>query len=96
MNFSSQHGPGLYRQAIYTIQVEGRLTPEWSAFFGEMEITESNNEQGFTVTTLTKTCADQSELYALLIQLRDLGLPLLSVMCKKVEGEFTPEYHPAG
>ncbi len=96
MNFFSQHGPGLYRQAIYTIQVEGRLTPQWSTFFGKMEITESNNEQGFTVTRITKTCADQSELFALLIQLRDLGLPLLSVMCRNVEGDFTPEDQPSG
>lgn len=96
MMFTAQLGPGLYRQAIYTIQIEGRLIPQWSTNFGKIEISESNSECGFTVTKITKTCIDQSELYAILLELRDLGLPLLSVMCKNVEGNITPEDHPSG
>lgn len=96
MNSSSLHRLGLYRQAIYRIQIEGRLTPQWSAIFGNIEITESNNETGVTVTTITKVCMDQAELYATLIQIRDLGLPLLSVLCTNVQSDFTPEDHPSG
>ena len=96
MNFSSQNRLGLYRQAIYTIQIEGRLIPAWSTIFGKIETAESNNQSGVTVTTITKTCTDQAELYALLIQIRDLGLPLLSVMCRNVKGDFTPKDHPSG
>lgn len=96
MNFFSQQGPGLYCQAVYTIQVEGRLTSQWSSFFGEMEVTESNKDSGITVTTLTKACIDQAELFAILIQLRDLGLPLLSVIYRNVKGDFTPKDHPSG
>ena len=96
MNSSYQHRLGLYRQAQYTIQIEGRLTAQWSTIFGKMEITESSNERGVTITTITKTCVDQAELYAILIQLRDLGIPLLSVMCRNVKSDFTPEDHPPG
>ena len=96
MNASTPYRLGLYRQALYTIQIEGRLTPQWSTIFGSMDITESSNERGITVTTITKTCADQAELHAMLSQIRDLGIPLLSVKCRNVVGDFTPEDHPSG
>ena len=96
MNYSPLHRLGLYRQALYTIQIEGRLLPQWSANFGSLEVKEPDNETGVVVTTITKVCMDQAELYATLTQIRDLGLPLISVMCREVKGDFTPEDHPSG
>ncbi len=66
----SWHGP-----ALYQIKVKGRLGNQWSDWFEGMKIT---SEEG--VTTLTGEIADQTALHGLLFRVRDLGLPLLSVM----------------
>jgi hypothetical protein len=62
--------------ARYAIRVQGRLGPLWGDWF-----------DGFTVTAdadgssaLTGPAVDQAALHGLLRALRDLGLPLLSVL----------------
>ena len=60
---------------IYEIRVEGRLGPEWSAWFDGLTIT---NPPG-GVTVLRGVVADQAALHGILIKIRNLGLPLLSV-----------------
>ena len=67
------HGP-----AHYQIKVKGRLGSQWCDWFEDMTIT---SEEG--VTTITGKVADQAALHGLLIRVRDLGLPLISV--KRVE-----------
>ncbi|MCD4788616.1 MAG: hypothetical protein K8R37_01350 [Bacteroidales bacterium] len=67
------HGP-----AHYQIKVKGRLGSQWCDWFEGMTIT---SEEG--VTTITGKVADQAALHGLLIRVRDLGLPLISV--KRVE-----------
>jgi hypothetical protein len=61
--------------ARYRIRVQGRLGPEWSAWFGGLSL--SWQEPGQTV--LVGQVVDQAALYGLLDSLRDLGLPLLEV-----------------
>ena len=62
----------------YEIRVKGYLDEQrWSAWFGGLEITyEANGD-----TVLTGSVVDQSALHGLLRKVRDLGLPLLSVVC---------------
>ena len=60
---------------IYQIRVEGHLDHHWADWFGGLSLT--HQEDGTTV--LTGPVADQAALYGLLIKMRDLSLPLLSV-----------------
>jgi len=59
----------------YQIRIEGELGQDWADWFGGPSI--SRQEDG--VTLLTCAVADQAALHGVLRQLRDLGLPLLSV-----------------
>jgi hypothetical protein len=38
-------------------------------------------DDGWAITTLSGTVADQAALHGVLARIRDLGLPLLSVEC---------------
>jgi hypothetical protein len=58
----------------YEIRLHGRLDPRWSARFDGMTLTTGD---GFTL--LAGRVVDQAALHGLLHQLRDIGLPLLSV-----------------
>jgi hypothetical protein len=60
---------------LYEICVEGRLGPEWSAWFDGLTVT--NQPTGKTV--LSGAVPDQAALHGILIKIRNLGLPLLSV-----------------
>jgi hypothetical protein len=66
---NTSHGP-----ADYQITVKGRLGTEWSDWFAGMTIEYEGN-----VTILTGRQIDQSALHGLLVRIRDLGLPLISV-----------------
>lgn len=59
----------------YQIRIEGRLGPEWSAWFEGLKI--SHQPGGDTL--LTGPLADQAALHGILIKIRNLGLPLISV-----------------
>ena len=65
---------GLDQPATYQIRVQGELDEGWADRFGNMTITAQGG-----ITTLTGTVADQPALHGLLIRIRDLGLPLISV-----------------
>jgi hypothetical protein len=60
----------------YEIRVKGRLAPRWRAWFDGMTLT---TEDGGT-TCIHGTVADQAALHGLLQKLRDVGLPLISVI----------------
>ena len=60
---------------VYQIRLKGHLDAEWSDWFGGVSIT--LEEDGNTL--LTCRIADQAALHGLLRQIRDLGLPLISV-----------------
>lgn len=63
------HGP-----AKYQVKVKGSLGDSWSEWFDGMTV-----ESDGTFTILTANLLDQSALHGLLVRLRDLGLPLISV-----------------
>ena len=71
------------QQGIYQIKVKGNLDQKWSEWFDGFTIT----AQADGITLLTGPVADQTALHGLLVKIRDLGLPLLSV--KRVENADT-------
>lgn len=79
------------RQAIYQIVVKGHLDAEWSEWFDGLTITLV--ETGETI--LAGPLADQTALHGVLIKIRDLGLPLLSLTCVQMNAkrESNPHVH---
>ena len=63
------------RQEVYQIVVKGHLDSEWSDWFDGLTITQVGSGE----TILTGPLADQTALHGVLIKIRDLGLPLLSL-----------------
>ena len=76
-------GPGRYE-----IRLKGHLAPRWAAWFGEVTLT--NEEDGTTV--IRGQVADQSALHGLLQKVRDVGLPLVSVV--RIGAEPAPPASP--
>jgi hypothetical protein len=64
---------------IYQIKVKGILDKHWSDWLGGLEITQ--DEYGNSL--LTGVLPDQAALHGILIQIRDLRLPLISITSKK-------------
>jgi hypothetical protein len=60
----------------YEVRVRGHLDGRWAAWFDGLELT--HDDDGTTV--VRGRVADQAALHGLLHRLRDLGLPLVSVM----------------
>jgi hypothetical protein len=67
----------LDRPAVYQIRIKGHLGREWTDWFGGMAITLEENGD----TLLTGSVADQAALHGVLKRVRDLGMPLISVVC---------------
>ena len=61
---------------VYQIRIEGHLGPQWTDWFGGLTVTPGDNGD----TLLTGPVVDQAALHGLLRRVRDLGLPLLSVL----------------
>lgn len=61
---------------IYQIKVDGQLSEQWQMWFDHMTLTQT--EDGGTL--LTGLVEDQAALHGLLRKVRDLGLPLISVV----------------
>jgi hypothetical protein len=61
---------------VYQIGIEGHLGLQWADWFEGLAIT--LEEDGRTL--LTGPVTDQAALHGLLKKVRDLGMPLLSVM----------------
>jgi hypothetical protein len=60
----------------YEIRLEGRLDDRWTSWFDGMTVESEING----VTVLRGRVADQAALHGLLARLRDLALPLISVV----------------
>ena len=60
---------------IYQIRISGHLGGEWTEWFGGLAITLEDNGE----TLIAGPVVDQAALHGLLRQVRDLGMPLLSV-----------------
>lgn len=64
--------------SIYEIRLQGHLTHEWADWFGN-QVSIALERDGNTC--LNASVVDQAALYGLLRKVRDLGLPLISVIC---------------
>ncbi|MDZ4719047.1 MAG: hypothetical protein SH847_11395 [Roseiflexaceae bacterium] len=61
---------------LYAIRIKGQLHERWATWFeGLIPTLEASGE-----TLLTGPVVDQAALYGLLRKVRDLGMPLISVM----------------
>ena len=65
------HEPGYYE-----IRIKGHLDDRWADWFDRLTITREDNGE----TRLSGAVVDQAALHSLLRKVRDLGLPLLSVI----------------
>jgi hypothetical protein len=80
---SSETNPG--QPAIYQLRLAGHLRQDWADWFDGLTITLEGNGE----TLLTGPVVDQAALHGLLRKVRDLGVPLLSVM--RVTADQAPE-----
>ncbi len=71
----------LEQPTIYHVRVGGHLGRQWSDWFDGLAVT----PEADGTTLLAGEVADQAALHGLLRKMRDLGLPLLSVV------RITPE-----
>ncbi|MBI9043489.1 MAG: hypothetical protein JEZ06_03335 [Anaerolineaceae bacterium] len=66
----------ILKNKIYEIKLKGHLNESWADWFDGMTFTHQNHD----TTTLIGEIVDQSALHGLLKKIRDLGLPLISVI----------------
>jgi hypothetical protein len=57
------------------VRVEGELAPGWSAVLGGLAVA----PQADGTTVVTGELADQAAVHGVLVAIRDLGLPLVSI-----------------
>ena len=62
---------------VYQIRIKAHLGREWTDWFEGLTITLEDNGE----TLLTGAVVDQAALYGLLRKVREVGMPLLSVVC---------------
>jgi hypothetical protein len=72
----------------YHIRLKGHLDDHWSAWFGNLTI--SNEADGEAV--LRGQLPDQAALHGVLIKIRDLGMPLLAITTVAI-GESLHDAH---
>lgn len=81
------------QQGWYQICVKGQLDAAWSDWFDGLSVT----AEASGVTRLAGVVPDQPALHGLLIKVRDLGLPLLSVTCREAKlAELCAHLHTQG
>src|SRR6266852_3712456 len=61
---------------VYQIRIQGHLGREWTNWFGGLTLTLEDNGE----TLLTGPVVDQAALYGVLRKVRDVAMPLLSVV----------------
>ena len=61
---------------VYQIRVKGHLGSQWQDWFGGLTVTMEDNGE----TLLTGPVVDQAALHGLIKKVRDLGMPLVSVV----------------
>jgi hypothetical protein len=71
------------------ILVKGKINPNWSEWFEELEMQESHGNE----TVLVGKLPDMAAVYGVISRLGSLVIPLLAVRC--VEQSDPREYHEA-
>jgi len=71
MSSGADHGPGRYE-----IRLKGHLAPRWATWFDGMTVTTYSDG----TTAIRGAVVDQAALHGLLHKVRDIGLPLVSVV----------------
>jgi hypothetical protein len=72
--FNSNTDPG--EATVYQIRIKGHLGGQWKEWFGGLTVTMEDNGE----TLFTGPVIDQAALHGLLRKVRDLGMPLVSVV----------------
>ncbi len=78
---------GQYEPGSYEIRIKGHLDKRWAARFEGMTLMLQSNGD----TLLTGRVVDQAALHGLLRKVRDLGMPLLSVIRLQSGHEEVPD-----
>ena len=65
-----------YKPGLYEIRLKGHLAERWAYWFEGLTITLEDNGD----TLLTGPVTDQAALHGLIKKVRDLGMPLISVI----------------
>ena len=79
-----------YEAGLYEIRLKGHLDDKWVDWFEGLTITRGDNGE----TVLRGPLVDQAALHGLLRKVRDLGLPLLSVVHIGPEPADVPDVQP--
>lgn len=66
---------GMHEPGLYEIRIKGHLETRWAAWFEGLTITALDNGE-----TLLTGSVDQAALHGVLKKVRDLGMPLLSLI----------------
>ena len=75
---------------MYEIRLEGHLGPEWTDWFECLTLTLEDNGESL----LTCSVVDQAALYGLLRKVRDVGLPLVSIIHVEPKKADVPDVKP--
>lgn len=76
MSDEHQDKPESNQPLVYEIRIRGQLDDKWTDWFEGLTVTLPENGD----TLLTGPVADQAALHGLLKKVRDLGMPLVSVI----------------
>jgi hypothetical protein len=87
MSKPSDPGTNPDRTNIYHIRIKGHLSSRWEAWFEGLAIRLEDNGN----TLLTGQVVDQAALHGLIRKVRDLGLPLISIMQVEPDQEDAPD-----
>jgi hypothetical protein len=79
------HQPGWYE-----IRLKGHLDARWAAWFDELSLTHESDG----TTVIHGPVVDQAALHGLLQKVRDVGLPLVSVMHVEPDRPAVPTIEP--
>lgn len=74
------------KDLLYEITIKGHIDEHWTDWLGGLKITWDTNGNSL----LTGIVPDQAALHGILMQIRDLGLGLISLKSKTAEGK-TPK-----
>ncbi len=75
---------------LYEIRLKGHLDARWADRFEGLSLSHASDG----ITILAGLVVDQAALYGMLRHVRDLGLPLLSVLHVGPDGADGPDVQP--